>query len=185
MSVSFSSSGLVQAHPVHPGWECLPLKSNLSAKPSPTPSCSAGDRKGHVPGSAAPLGRGRASTDSIAFQTCSASSLSFSVPPREWGCSLVPALWGLEVRLLPPHSKIILIQSDHPKSCTSVAQPLPLPYLSILPFLSLTFSSLIYSLFPASECSALSSPPFQGVEAGRRGTARKSWSQDIKKTKNP
>lgn len=54
--------GLIQAHPVHPGWECLPAKSNPSAltaqpsaKPSPTPSCSAGDGEGYVPGSWAPL----------------------------------------------------------------------------------------------------------------------------------
>lgn len=54
-----SPSGLIRAHPIHPGWECLPLKSNqsakLSAKSSPTPSCSAGDGKGCVPGRIAPI----------------------------------------------------------------------------------------------------------------------------------
>lgn len=50
-SVSPSCFGLIQARPVHPAWKCLTLKSDPRAKPSPTPSCSAGDGKGHIPGS--------------------------------------------------------------------------------------------------------------------------------------
>lgn len=64
-SVWQGRQGLIQARPVHPGWEGLPEKSNPSAlsaqpsaKPSPTPSCSAGDGEGCVPGSWAPLRRG-------------------------------------------------------------------------------------------------------------------------------
>lgn len=56
VSSSSSSFGQIQPHPVHPGWEYLPLKSHPSAKQPPTPSCSDGDEKGHVPGSAALLG---------------------------------------------------------------------------------------------------------------------------------
>lgn len=46
VSSTSSSSGLIQAFPVRPGWECLPLESNQpaeqAAKLPPTPSCSAG-----------------------------------------------------------------------------------------------------------------------------------------------
>lgn len=44
------SFGLILAHPVHPGWEYLPVKSNQPAKPlvklPPTPSCTNADGTG-------------------------------------------------------------------------------------------------------------------------------------------
>ena len=48
--MSPSCFGLIQARPVPPAWKCLTLKSDPRAKPLPTPFCSAGDGKGHVPG---------------------------------------------------------------------------------------------------------------------------------------
>ena len=66
------------------------------------------------------------------------------------------------MRQFPSHLKIIPIQSNHPKSRTSVALLLLHPDTSILPLLSLTSSGLKDRPLPAFECSALSLLPLQG-----------------------
>lgn len=162
------SFGLIQAHPVHPGSECLPLKSNQSAKPLVklplTPFCTNGDGTGS---------RKLLGSEVIGEHLGIFLFFSFFIASQNLGPSLsslfripdILEVWNA-MRQRPPHPKPTLIQSSHP---SLTAQGSCCDFFLGHPTCSSTSSG-------KASCSGNTSA---------RSQVSKRWNQDIKRTQTP